>query len=127
MTFVVKDLLNDFPILQKRIRGKRLAYLDNAATTQKPKRVLDSMMHYYTEQNANIHRGVHTLSAMATESYEGPEKWRKFLEKSFDAMPKEASKGVNPIIVVLTWGYVGWMLAAWRVHPGSNMRGRFTT
>ncbi len=61
----------DFPILARRMRGKPLVYLDNAATTQKPKAVIDAIAGYYQETNANIHRGVHSLSQEATEAYEG--------------------------------------------------------
>ncbi len=60
----------DFPILDQEIGGKPLAYLDNAATAQKPRSVLDALERYYTRDNANIHRGVHTLSARATQAYE---------------------------------------------------------
>lgn len=60
----------DFPILQSRVHGQTLAYLDNAATTQKPQCVIDATSRYYQAQNANIHRGVHYLSQMATEHYE---------------------------------------------------------
>lgn len=60
----------DFPILDREVRGRRLAYLDNAATTQKPKVVLDVLTRYYTEHNANIHRGVHYLSEAATQAHE---------------------------------------------------------
>lgn len=64
---VVRD---DFPILSRDIRGKRLAYLDSAATTQKPRQVLDSLEDYYRLHNANVHRGVHTLSQEATDLFE---------------------------------------------------------
>ncbi|HJO17055.1 MAG: cysteine desulfurase [Vicinamibacterales bacterium] len=60
----------DFPILDREVRGRRLVYLDNAATTQKPKVVLDVLTRYYTEHNANIHRGVHYLSEAATQAHE---------------------------------------------------------
>jgi cysteine desulfurase/selenocysteine lyase len=60
----------DFPILAIRVHGKPLAYLDNAATTQKPRRVLEAIERFYTEHNGNIHRGAHFLSERATESYE---------------------------------------------------------
>lgn len=60
----------DFPILHSQVHGQPLAYLDNAATTQKPQCVIDATCHYYQAQNANIHRGVHYLSQMATEHYE---------------------------------------------------------
>lgn len=68
--FDVKKIRNDFPILHQIINGKPLIYLDNAATSQKPKNVLDAIEKYYREYNSNIHRGVHTLSENATEAYE---------------------------------------------------------
>src|SRR3989344_3821952 len=61
----------DFPILRQLVRGKPLVYLDNAATTQKPVAVIEALNHYYRLDNANIHRGVHTLSERATAAYEG--------------------------------------------------------
>jgi len=69
-TFNVEEVRNDFPILKRQVNGKPLVYLDNAATAQKPQAVIDSMVHYYTFENANIHRGLHFLSELATESYE---------------------------------------------------------
>ncbi|MDY6943993.1 MAG: cysteine desulfurase [Pseudomonadota bacterium] len=70
----------DFPVLHQKIRDKALVYLDNAATTQKPRSVIDTVSHYYERDNANIHRGVHTLSERATAAYEGArEKVRRFL------------------------------------------------
>lgn len=66
----VELLRQDFPILRQPVRGKSLAYLDNAATTQKPQAVIDALARYYSEENANIHRGVHFLSQQATFSYE---------------------------------------------------------
>ncbi len=61
----------DFPILSRRVHDKPLVYLDNAATAQKPQCVIDAIAEYYSSINANIHRGVHTLSVAATEAYEG--------------------------------------------------------
>lgn len=60
----------DFPILARDVRGKKLVYLDNAATTQKPQQVIDRLVRYYTEENSNVHRGVHYLSEVATAAYE---------------------------------------------------------
>ena len=60
-----------FPLLRQRVNGKPLVYLDNAATSQKPQVVIDTIMRYYMEENSNIHRGVHYLSEKATEAYEG--------------------------------------------------------
>jgi cysteine desulfurase/selenocysteine lyase len=62
---------SEFPILATRVNGKPLVYLDNAATTQKPQVVIDATDRYYSAENANIHRGVHHLSQLATEAYEG--------------------------------------------------------
>ena len=61
----------DFPILSQEVNGRRLVYLDNAATTQKPRQVIDALVTYYETSNANIHRGIHTLAVRATEQYEG--------------------------------------------------------
>ncbi len=66
----VERVRADFPILQREVNGKTLAYLDNAATAQKPAAVIDAVSEYYRHSNANIHRGVHTLSIEATEAYE---------------------------------------------------------
>jgi cysteine desulfurase / selenocysteine lyase len=67
----VNKIREDFPILKKKVHGKNLVYLDNAATTQKPNYVIDKVNKYYTTMNANIHRGVHALSQEATEAFEG--------------------------------------------------------
>jgi cysteine desulfurase / selenocysteine lyase len=69
-SFDVEKRRRDFPILEQRVHGRPLVYLDNAATTQKPLKVIESLSRYYRELNANIHRGVHTLSQKATEEYE---------------------------------------------------------
>ena len=65
-----ESLRHDFPILRQLVNGRPLVYLDNAATTQKPKAVLDASRRYYEELNANIHRGAHSLARLATEAYE---------------------------------------------------------
>lgn len=66
----IEKIRADFPILNQQINGKPLVYLDNAATSQKPQVVIDSIVNYYTTINANIHRGVHTLSQLATDAFE---------------------------------------------------------
>lgn len=68
--FNVEEVRKDFPILSKKVYGKPLVYLDNAATSQKPQSVIDAIDRYYTELNSNIHRGVHFLSQAATNEYE---------------------------------------------------------
>ncbi|MBK5210059.1 MAG: cysteine desulfurase [Flavobacteriaceae bacterium] len=78
----IKKIRVDFPILKQQINGKPLVYLDNAATSQKPQVVIDSIVNYYTTINANIHRGVHTLSQKATDAFEQA---REKLQKHFNA------------------------------------------
>ncbi len=76
----VARVRKDFPILQRRVRGKPLVYLDNAATSQKPQTVIDAVNRFYSAENANIHRGVHYLSERATGLYDGArDKVAKFL------------------------------------------------
>ncbi len=77
------DIRNDFPILDQEVNGYPLVYLDSAATSQKPRQVIEALEHYYRYDNANVHRGVHTLGNRATEDYEGArETVRKFLNAS---------------------------------------------
>lgn len=74
------SIREQFPILQQEINGHPLVYLDSAATSQKPKSVIDAVKHYYEWENANVHRGVHTLGSRATEAYEGArEKVARFI------------------------------------------------
>ena len=70
----VQALRGDFPILARMVNGKPLVYLDNAATTQKPRSVIQSLVDYYENYNANVHRGVHTLSMEATDMTEAARK-----------------------------------------------------
>ncbi|MBI2495878.1 MAG: aminotransferase class V-fold PLP-dependent enzyme, partial [Candidatus Omnitrophica bacterium] len=70
MTLDVKRIRRDFPILSRTVHGRPLVYLDNAATSQKPRQVIDALTRYYTRFNANIHRGIHTLAEEATAAYE---------------------------------------------------------
>ena len=69
--FDAEKVRADFPILQQQVNGKPLVYLDNGATSQKPQAVIDELVRYYSTENANVHRGVHTLSQLATDDYEG--------------------------------------------------------
>jgi cysteine desulfurase / selenocysteine lyase len=76
----VEGIRHDFPILGREVSSRRLVYLDNAATSQKPRRVIETLTEYYEEHNANIHRGVHRLAEEATAAYEGArEKLARFL------------------------------------------------
>ncbi len=102
----VEHIRADFPILQRQIRGKPLVYLDNAASSQKPLAVLDAMDRYYRETNANVHRGVHTLSEEATAQYEAARgKLTAFIGS---CCPKEvvwtrnATEALN--LVAYSWG-----------------------
>ena len=104
--FDVWRVREDFPILHQTVHGKPLVYLDNAATTQKPKEVLDTLARYYAEDNANVHRAVHALSERATRRHEeAREKVRRFLNAR-DAREiiwtRGATEGVN--LVAQTYG-----------------------
>lgn len=78
----IQKIRADFPILKEEVNGKPLVYFDNAATSQKPQVVIDSIVNYYSKINANIHRGVHTLSQVATDAYEQA---RLKVQKHFNA------------------------------------------
>jgi len=97
--FGAEKIREDFPILWTKVHGKPLVYLDNAATTQKPQAVLDTLMRYYTEENSNVHRGVHFLSQVATQSYEsGRTRVRQFLNASHDReiiFTRGTTEGIN--------------------------------
>jgi len=93
MAFDVQKIREDFPILQRKVNGYPLVYLDNAATTQKPQVVIDSIVDYYSNYNANIHRGVHSLSQEATDAFESA---RQKIQKHFNAK--------NPYEIIFTSG-----------------------
>lgn len=82
MSFNIQKIRSDFPILSRKVNGYPLVYLDNAATSQKPQQVIDAIVDYYSNYNANIHRGVHTLSQEATDAYEAA---RQKIQKHFNA------------------------------------------
>ena len=97
--FDVARVRADFPILARTVHGKPLVYLDNAATTQKPQAVLDAVARYFKETNANVHRGVHELSARATDQYEAA---RERVRRYFNAAStreivfvRNATEGIN--------------------------------
>ena len=102
----VAAIREDFPILRRRVHGKPLVYLDNAATTQKPQSVIDRLVRYYSEENANIHRGVHVLSVEATDAYDAArETVRRFLNAA-DAREIVFVRGTTEAInlVAATYG-----------------------
>ena len=102
----VQKVRDDFPILSREVRGKRLVYLDNAATTQKPRQVIDRLVRYYTEENSNVHRGVHYLSELATMEYENA---RGVVQRFINAPSEKeivftrgTTEGIN--LVMQSWG-----------------------
>ncbi|RFP58000.1 MAG: SufS family cysteine desulfurase [Limnothrix sp. CACIAM 69d] len=103
---IAQQVRPDFPILDQRVHDQPLVYLDNAATSQKPRQVIDALRHYYEWDNANVHRGVHTLSMRATDAYEAArEKVAKFVNaRSFQEIvfTRNASEAIN--VVAYSWG-----------------------
>ena len=95
----VRRVREDFPILEQTVHGRPLVYLDNAATTQKPQAVLDALLGYYRQDNANVHRGVHLLSERATQAFEGARATiRRFLnaESAHEIIfTRNATEGIN--------------------------------
>lgn len=104
--FDVYKIREDFPILKQQVHGKPLVYLDNAATTQKPQIVIDSLVHYYSSENSNVHRGVHTLSERATEAYEQAREFVRSFLNAADAREiifvRGATEAIN--LVAQTYG-----------------------
>ena len=104
--FDIQSIRRQFPILAQTMRGKPLVYLDNAATTQKPQAVIDTLSQYYAAENANIHRGVYALSQDATRAYEGARsKLATFLNAAEPAeiiFTRNATEGIN--LVAQTFG-----------------------
>ncbi len=104
----IEQIRSDFPILHQELYGKPLVYLDNAATTQKPQCVIDVVRHYYEKDNANIHRGVHTLSERATAAYEAA---REMIRAFFNAksakeviFTRGTTESIN--LIASSWGGV---------------------
>lgn len=104
--FDLNNIRQQFPILSQNINGKPLVYLDNAATSQKPLSVLDAYQKYYTEINANVHRGIHTLSQIATEEMElSRQKVQKFIHAKHDyevIFTKGTTESINLVAYALT-------------------------
>jgi cysteine desulfurase / selenocysteine lyase len=112
----VESIRNDFPVLEQQVRGKPLVYLDSAATSQKPRAVIDAIARYYLEDNANVHRGVHLLSERATQAYEAArEKVRRFINAAHAheiVFVRGTTEAIN--LVAQTWGRI-------RVGPGDEI------
>ena len=111
----VEAIRSDFPILQEKARGKRLAYLDNAATTQKPRAVIDAISRYYETSNANVHRAVHDLAERATTQYEGA---RDRIARYFNAQREEVvfTRGTTEAINLVAYSFVRP-----RLQPGDEI------
>jgi len=105
--FDPRSIKRDFPILQERIHGRPLVWLDNGATTQKPNAVIDRLSSFYRHENSNVHRAAHTLAARATDAYEGArEKVRRFLNASSTreiVFVRGTTEGIN--LVAKSWGH----------------------
>src|SRR5512136_865371 len=104
--FDAAEVRADFPALAQMVHGKPLAYLDNAATTQKPRQVIEAVKRYYERDNANVHRGVHLLSERATSAYEqARDRVRRFINAADSreiVFVRGVTEGVN--LVAQTWG-----------------------
>jgi cysteine desulfurase/selenocysteine lyase len=106
VAYDVEAIRRDFPILSRSVHGKPLVYLDNAATTQKPNAVIDRIVRYYREENANVHRGVHHLSEIATAAYENV---RTIVKRTINARTEKeivfvggTTEGIN--LIAYSWG-----------------------
>ena len=102
----VTRVRRDFPILHRTVHGKKLVYLDNAATTQKPQAVIDRIVRFYSEENSNVHRGVHYLSEVATSAYESARTTVKRFINARDekeiVFTRGTTEGIN--LVASSWG-----------------------
>lgn len=106
MVQTIEEIRSQFPILNREVKGKPLVYFDNAATTQKPQAVIDALLQYYTQINANIHRGIHTLAEEATAAFEAT---RDAVQHFINAAHREEiifTRGTTESInlVAYTWG-----------------------
>src|ERR1044071_6245623 len=101
-----RDVRQDFPILHQQVHGKPLVYLDNGATAQKPRAVIDTLVRYYEHDNSNVHRGLHALSMRATDAYEGARaRVARFLNAADPAeivFTRGTTESIN--LVASSWG-----------------------
>lgn len=114
--FSAKEFKKDFPILERKINGHDLVYLDNASTTQKPRQVLEALEKYYRTMNANIHRGVHTLSEEASEAYENT---RQLVADFIHA--KEAAEIIFTRNATEAFNLVAYSWGEMNIHEGDNI------
>jgi cysteine desulfurase/selenocysteine lyase len=117
----IARIREDFPILQQQINGKPLVYLDSAATSQKPRQVIDAIVRYYELDNANVHRGVHELGERATEAFEGARsKVARFINAPNPetcVFVRNASEGLN----LVAYGYARYHLKSGDIVVTSGM------
>src|SRR5262245_20955670 len=110
-TLDITAIRADFPALAQNVHGRPLVYLDNAATTQKPRQVLDALKHYYENDNANVHRGVHTLSVRATDAHDAArEKVRAFISARSTreiVFTRNSTEGINLVARAYGDAHVG--------------------
>jgi len=116
ITYDVQTVRADFPILQRQVGGNPLIYLDNAATSQKPRSVINMLVHYYEHTNANVHRGLHTLAEEATEAYESARvKVARFIgaEPESVVFTRNTTEAIN--LVAYAWGLANLKQGDWIV------------
>jgi cysteine desulfurase / selenocysteine lyase len=101
----LEEIRDDFPVLQQKVHGKPLVYFDNAATSQKPRVVIDALNDYYERYNANVHRGIHALAERATKEYErAREKIARFINAP---SPSPSSSPAAPPSPSTSWRIPG--------------------
>ena len=104
--FDVAEIRKQFPVLERKVKGKNLVYFDNAATAQKPQVVIDALVNYYQQFNANIHRGIHSLAEEATAAFEATsDTVKEFINAKYREeiiFTRGVTEGIN--LVAATWG-----------------------
>jgi cysteine desulfurase/selenocysteine lyase len=101
----ITKIRKQFPVLNQQVNGHSLVYLDNAATTQKPQMVIDALVHYYTHDNANIHRGIHTLAERATKAYEATREAARAFTNAASTEEIIFTKGVTDGINLVAYSF----------------------
>jgi cysteine desulfurase/selenocysteine lyase len=112
MSLDINKIREDFPILEKNINGKPLIYFDNGATTQKPKQVIERIARYYSGENSNVHRGVHTLSQEATELYENAREYIRSFINAEESNEIIFTRGTTESVNLLATALKPWVLKA---------------
>jgi cysteine desulfurase / selenocysteine lyase len=111
-TLDIQKIREEFPVLHQSVNGKPLIYFDNAATNQKPKRVIEALTHYYEHDNANIHRGIHTLAERATKAYEQTRETARAFINATHTEEVIFTRGVTESINLVAASYGGAFLKA---------------